>query len=558
MAREIDANVKSVLELLQGNIKFVIPTYQRPYMWESKMQCEQLWSDLIDFIETYRDKNSGEVNFGYDEYFLGSIVVFQNENREFEVIDGQQRLTTLTLLYRALYEKTKDRSKGWAKNFGKCIWAFDEGSEEFDFSKRKLKSEVSTQVDNEILDKILNQECFDDKKSRSKYAENFNFFLDKIGGMPHDLFDPLCKMLIDDKGRLKILFIKCDEQENALRIFNTLNNRGLPLSDADIFKGIIYGYQKDKESKNKFAKQWRELEEKLKENDLNIDTIFTYYSHVIRARSKDKSKEIAARKFYSKERLKDEKLFSEIQELSDFWCGDFDDKIKLRASQFFDVIDLFPNQYPKSLISAFYFYCKDKNLDFFDDKNLLPFLSKMIANLFTIYINNSTVNAIKDPVFNAYVNLYENGNLDFKIRTQDILNDKDRFKEDFFRSSGLIKTLTLLNLYLKYETQEIIYGEIEHILPRNWQDTCYQNLNKDEAGRYIESIGNKMWLEKSLNIKASNHYFKSKKEKYKDSKFQEAVALSELPQDEWGKDDIIKRENEIFEKLYIFFKSNIS
>lgn len=115
MAREIDANVKSVLELLQGNIKFVIPTYQRPYMWESKMQCEQLWSDLIDFIETYRDKNSGEVNFGYDEYFLGSIVVFQNENREFEVIDGQQRLTTLTLLYRALYEKTKDRSKGWAK-----------------------------------------------------------------------------------------------------------------------------------------------------------------------------------------------------------------------------------------------------------------------------------------------------------------------------------------------------------------------------------------------------------------------------------------------------------
>lgn len=131
-------------------------------------------------------------------------------------------------------------------------------------------------------------------------------------------------------------------------------------------------------------------------------------------------------------------------------------------------------------------------------------------------------------------------------------------KKIFFRSSGLIKTLTLLNLYLKYETQEIINGEVEHILPRNWQDTCYQNLNKDEANRYIESIGNKMWLEKSLNIKASNHYFKSKKEKYKNSKFQEAIALSKLAQNEWGKDDIIKRENEIFEKLYIFFKSNVS
>ena len=496
MAREIDADVKSVLELLQGNIKFVIPTYQRPYMWEAKTQCEQLWSDIIDFLEAYLNKENGEVNFTDDEYFLGSIVVFKNTNKEYEVIDGQQRLTTLTLLYRALYDHTKENNKRSAEIFGKCIWAFDEYNGEFDFTKKKLQSEVSTQSDNKTLDQILSEQgCTENVKSR--YMENFNFFKNKIESISHTLFIPLCKMLIENnKGRLKILFITCDEQENALRIFNTLNNRGLPLSDADIFKGIIYGYQKNKNDRDKFAEQWRELEEKLKENNLSIDTIFTYYSHAIRARNKDKSKEIAARKFYNKERLRDEKLFLEIQELSDFWCQDFEDRVSLRASQFFDVIDLFPNQYPKSLISAFYFYCKDKNLDFFEDKNLLPFLSKMIANLLTIYINNSTVNAIKDPVFNAYVSLYENGNLDFKIRTQDILNDKDRFKEDFFRSSGLIKTLTLLNLYLKYETQEIIYGEVEHILPRNWQDTCYQNLNKDEANRYIESIGNKMWLEK--------------------------------------------------------------
>ena len=557
MAREIDADVKSVLELLQGNIKFVIPTYQRPYMWEAKTQCEQLWSDIIDFLEAYLNKENGEVNFTDDEYFLGSIVVFKNTNKEYEVIDGQQRLTTLTLLYRALYDHTKENNKRSAEIFGKCIWAFDEYNGEFDFTKKKLQSEVSTQSDNKTLDQILSEQgCTENVKSR--YMENFNFFKNKIESTSHTLFIPLCKMLIENnKGRLKILFITCDEQENALRIFNTLNNRGLPLSDADIFKGIIYGYQKNKNDRDKFAEQWRELEEKLKENNLSIDTIFTYYSHAIRARNKDKSKEIAARKFYNKERLRDEKLFLEIQELSDFWCQDFEDRVSLRASQFFDVIDLFPNQYPKSLISAFYFYCKDKNLDFFEDKNLLPFLSKMIANLLTIYINNSTVNAIKDPVFNAYVSLYENGNLDFKIKTQDILNDKDRFKEDFFRSSGLIKTLTLLNLYLKYETQEIIYGEVEHILPRNWQDTCYQDLNKDEANRYIESIGNKMWLEKSLNIKASNHYFKSKKEKYKDSKFQEAVALSELPQDEWGKDDIINRENEIFKTINNFLEKNI-
>lgn len=557
MAREIDANVKSVLELLQGDIKFVIPSYQRPYMWEAKVQCEQLWSDIVDFLETYLDKNDGEVDFGDDEYFLGSIVAFRNNNKEYEVIDGQQRLTTLTLLYRALYEYTKNNQQRPAEIFGKCIWSFNEYDVKFDFKKRKLRSEVSTQADNEILDKILSENlCLDDTKS--KYMENFNFFYNKIKSIPHSLFVPLCKMLIENgKGRLKALFIECNEQENALRIFNTLNNRGMALSDADIFKGIIYGYQKDKESKERFAKEWRELEETLKEKNLNIDNIFMYYSHVVRARNKDKSKEVALRKFFDKDRLKDENIFSEIIDLAKFWCGDFDGKIGLCALQFFDVIRLFPNQYPKSLISAFYFYCKDKNLNFFDDKILLPFLSKMIANLFTIYIDNPTVNAIKDPVFNAYVSLYENGNLDFKFRTKDILSDQDRFREDFFRSAGLIKALILLNLYLEYESQEIIYGEIEHILPKNWQDTCYQNLNKDEASRYIESIGNKMWLEKPLNIKASNHYFKSKKEKYKCSKFQEAVALSELPQDEWGKDEIINRENKIFKTIDSFFKTNI-
>ncbi|WP_169777404.1 DUF262 domain-containing protein [Campylobacter mucosalis] len=559
MAREIDATIKSVLELLQSNIKFVIPTYQRPYMWEAKTQCEQLWEDVIDFLENnINNKESDEINFGSDEYFLGSIVVFLNDKKEYEVIDGQQRLTTLTLLYRALYEKTtQNKLVGWAKNFGKCIWSFDEGDEKFDFTRRKLRSDVSTQTDNELLDRILSKDYIADNKSKSNYAKNFNFFIEKVNTMEHTLFKPLCKMLIDDKGRLKILFIKCDEQENALRIFNTLNNRGLPLSDADIFKGIIYGYQKDKDSKENFAKEWRELEESLKEKDISIDTIFTYYTHVIRARNKDKSKEIASRKFYTKERLKDSNLFNELKELSDFWLGVFNENFSQRALQFLDVINHFPNQYPKSLISAFYFYCKDNKKDFFSDKILLPFLSKAISNILAIYINNPTVNAVKDPIFNAYVNLYDNGNLDFRVDVKSILDVENRFKEDFLRSGALTKTLISLNLYLQYENQNIIKGEVEHILPRNWQDTCYQNITKDEHQRYIESIGNKMWLEKSLNIKASNHYFKSKKERYKTSNFLEAKQLSELPQDEWGKNDIINREDEIFEILYSFIKQNL-
>lgn len=557
MAREIHSEIKSILNLLQGNSnKFLIPIYQRPYSWNTKEHCQQLWDDILDFIKLHIDKN-GELSFDGDEYFLGSIVVFRNENSEFEIIDGQQRITTLTLLYRALYEETKNIKPGWARNFGKCIWLYDEGEEKFSFKNKKLNSKVITDTNNEILNKILDENLYEGN-TKNKYFENFNFFVDKIKSIP-SLFELLCKTLIDDGGKLKILFINCDEQENALRIFNTLNNRGMPLSDADIFKGIIYGYQNGKDAKNKFANDWKNLQENLEKNKLDINDIFMHYYHALRARDRNKERENALRKFFNKDRLKDDKIFSEILELSKFILGEYNDKISLSAGQLFDVIHIFPNQYPKHLIASFYFYCKDKGKDFFDDAILLPFLNKMFANILVIYINNPTRNAIKDPIFNAYVSLYEKDELDFKFYANKILNDKDLFKQSFYKvNDSMHKVLLTLYLYLNFPNQDVIYGEIEHILPRNWQDACYQNLNKEEAKEYIENIGNKMWLEKALNIKARNYYFKAKREKYKDSKFLEAKKLSEIEQDEWGKEDILKRQEQIFERLYIFLKENIN
>ena len=80
---------------------FLIPDYQRPYAWEEG-QCQTLWDDIFSFA--FPDNNYE--NFNKDEeYFLGSIVTFENENNKKEVIDGQQRLTTLMLLLRAFYSK---------------------------------------------------------------------------------------------------------------------------------------------------------------------------------------------------------------------------------------------------------------------------------------------------------------------------------------------------------------------------------------------------------------------------------------------------------------------
>ncbi|MBQ9896027.1 MAG: DUF262 domain-containing protein, partial [Synergistaceae bacterium] len=81
---------------------FLIPDYQRPYEWDDE-ECQTLWDDIFAFA--FPDDNYLNFDDNNDEYFLGPIVVFKNERNKLEVIDGQQRLTTLMLLLRAFYSR---------------------------------------------------------------------------------------------------------------------------------------------------------------------------------------------------------------------------------------------------------------------------------------------------------------------------------------------------------------------------------------------------------------------------------------------------------------------
>lgn len=91
-------NIKSLFQDRKSD--FLIPDYQRPYAWNEE-KCETLWEDLFSFA--FPNNNIEEFDED-DEYFLGPIVTYQNDNKKLEVIDGQQRLTTLMLLLRAFYD----------------------------------------------------------------------------------------------------------------------------------------------------------------------------------------------------------------------------------------------------------------------------------------------------------------------------------------------------------------------------------------------------------------------------------------------------------------------
>ncbi|MFW5614010.1 MAG: DUF262 domain-containing protein, partial [Campylobacter hyointestinalis] len=151
--------------------KFLIPEYQRPYRWKID-ECQTLWDDIINAFYEKKDNKKFE-------YFLGSIVSFENDHGDLEIIDGQQRITTLTLLFRAFFESLKSEGKKdeFQDDFGKFIWKKIR-NEGFVFDEHYLNSQVITSKDEYVLKDILKEQIDIEKlkNSKSNYAKNFIFF----------------------------------------------------------------------------------------------------------------------------------------------------------------------------------------------------------------------------------------------------------------------------------------------------------------------------------------------------------------------------------------------
>ena len=152
---KLNIDQKSVYELFSNKkTNFLIPDYQRPYAW-GEAECQTLWDDL--FLFSFPDDNCDKFDSDSDEYFLGPIVTFKNEKGLMEIIDGQQRLTTLMLLLRAFYDiygnMKDDKSIKTSKRIEQCIWKTDEFG---DANKNilKINSEVATDDDK---DEFLNR-----------------------------------------------------------------------------------------------------------------------------------------------------------------------------------------------------------------------------------------------------------------------------------------------------------------------------------------------------------------------------------------------------------------
>jgi uncharacterized protein with ParB-like and HNH nuclease domain len=216
----IEVNKQSVKQLLEtGKInKFIIPEYQRPYAWSDE-QIQTLFDDLVEYTENENEST----------YFLGTIVSYENENDEQEIIDGQQRITSLFLLLRALYSKLNSmKETKEVKNFKgqieSAVWEQDELTAEVDYEKTLIVSKVMRDEGNETFASILINGIIEEG-ARDNYSLNYKLFtelIEKYATNEPELFFWFIRNVLN---KAILLPITADSQDTALTIFSTLNDR---------------------------------------------------------------------------------------------------------------------------------------------------------------------------------------------------------------------------------------------------------------------------------------------------------------------------------------------
>lgn len=520
---KLNIDQKTVKGLFQDSKSdFLIPDYQRPYAWGDD-ECKTLWEDLFSF--SFPNDNSDQFNDS-DEYFLGPIVTFKNDTKKMEIIDGQQRLTTLLLLLRAFYNKLghmqDSRSVKMKEDIEKCIWRAN-GFGEYNKNDLKIDSEVATDNDkDEFLDILKNG---DTAGKHSKYALNFRYFEKEIDTFLSHYPSYFAYFPLRILNNCVLLPIEAESQDTALRIFSTLNDRGKPLSDADIFKAQFYKYYSSLGKKAYFIGIWKNLEAIASEifrpiTGTPLDELFTRYMYYERALQGNKSSTTESlRKFYEKNNyglFKKESTLDNLVRLVRFWQdvnNQDEERFSIRILKRLFVLNYAPNGMWTHFVSVYFMHFRNDK-DELEEENFFRFLNRIIGFIWTYAITNPGVNSLRTPVFAEMVNIVNGEEVSFNNFLFDETGFRAKFSNYLFSNNRAITKAMLTWWAYTFADQPLLSVEnafdIEHIFPSSRQER-EKSLKNPHSW---EMLGNKSLLERRINIRASDYRFIDKKKYY--------------------------------------------
>lgn len=244
--RSISAKEYPLSEILVDK-KYTVDYFQREYKWE-RINIEQLVSDLVNaFMENYRDGHKTKDVVNYGTYYMGSVVLSEAGNYA-SIIDGQQRITSLTLLLIYLYHAT---NKTMSEQLSNMIYSDSYGEKSFNIQVKEREECLKSLYENGVYNTKD-----DDDESTKHMAERYQ---DICECFPKDSFseEALKSFVYWVKSKLYFVKIIAYSEENAYTIFETMNDRGVPLTSSDMLKGFILSKFSNEDERKKVNTQWK-------------------------------------------------------------------------------------------------------------------------------------------------------------------------------------------------------------------------------------------------------------------------------------------------------------
>ncbi len=528
---KVEVELKKLHQILvDRDFFYQIPDYQRPYVWDK----DHLGALIDDLVGSYTNNRE-------DEYFCGSIVIAENQkDKRWDVVDGQQRLTSFIILACTILRLYKD-------SLGQKSKAFVEESiyDRYDKEKERLKFLTAQNYNSIFENTVLNNLEFEDNIKKSELNKKFeeNTYLRNAYYFKELLNESMKNgsiIGIDDFVKwfyehIVLTRIICFEQDSAMQIFQVLNDRGQPLSPIDILKSsLMQEIKQDSEKRKVFITTWDKLVEYCKSVegvDIDLEDFFNMYLEYADPSVSKKRTDKGLKKVF-KDSKKDACGF--IYEISEFMKA-YTALLK-KQDRYIYLLRYLPFRYWASILTTALYV---KYPDFDALKKLL------VSYYYQTWIAGGTITRIKPTSINIIKNVKSNKGIEtikeLVLHNIDSYNTFNQYFYNLWDSSSVYPSkwvcpvLALANYFMADEEKPhfIVMDaetQVEHILPQKPKRDSQWNADFDKEKReeWVNRIANLTLLKRKKNAKALNMDFDEKRKIYGDKDTSKVISCYDI------------------------------
>ncbi|WRF55493.1 DUF262 and DUF1524 domain-containing protein [Helicobacter pylori] len=537
----MEADATTLLKFIKDNQKnqLVIPIYQRVYSWE-KEQCKQLWDDII--------KIGG--NDKMDGHFIGSILYvldrITHSNNALLIIDGQQRLTTITLLLTALRDHWSDKRKEIEDHY--LINSNKDGDKKF----RLILSES----DKDTLLYLIDKDRRKPSEPSSKIVENFKLFEEWIRKNTNQL-----ETIFKGLEKLMIVEIALEKgKDDPQLIFESMNSKGMKLTQTDLIRNYIVMETEIEKQEGFYNKYWRAMEEEFEQNEKWFDRFVRHYVTIKTREIPNINKIYVALKDYQqKEGIGIEDLLKDLQKYCGYFCQivfkkeadkDLNKALGFLVDLDMDVI------YPLLLeLYSDYSDYSDGVLSKADFIPIIALIESYICRRAVCGLGTNSLNKVF-PSFTKHIQKNEYFE-SLKVHFGSLTNNQRFPNNDEFKNSFITidfykfqKKKYFFERLENFDRKERVYTHeytTEHIMPQKLEEEWEKDLGENFQeihDKYLHTIGNLTLT--GYNHEYSNKSFQEKRDMekgFKDSPLRLNQGLRDLKF--FGEEEIKKRANDL-------------